>query len=204
MKTRMLMAMAGMLAGLTLPAAAQEKPPPIPAELPPLSAPAEPCDAPCEKPGLRVLWQEREIPLQRIVPREVITEQKTTTLEVAYREEKCVVTEVVFKPREVLKPVSRCVLRPVTETDPCTGKCCTVMKPVTEVQMVKDTEFVPVPEQRELVVRVPFLKEVEKVVPHRTVLLEWRNETRREGCPLVIPDVVPRERVLLAPKPCCP
>ena len=32
MKTWTLMAMAGMLAGLTLPAAAQEKPPPVPAD----------------------------------------------------------------------------------------------------------------------------------------------------------------------------
>jgi hypothetical protein len=202
MMFRMLAPVAGILAGLTLPAMAQEELPPAP---PPVAEiPAAPCAPDCERPGIRILWMEHEVPLQRIVPREVITEEKTSTLEVAYREEQRVVCDIVFKPREVMKPVNSCTLQPVTETDPCTGKCCTVMKPVTEVKVVKATEFVAVSEERVVVVKVPYLKPVEKIVPHRNVLLEYRTETRREGCPLAIPDVVPHERVLVAPKPCHP
>jgi hypothetical protein len=78
------------------------------------------------------------------------------------------------------------------------------MKPCTEIKLVKETCFVAVPEQREVVVKVPFVKSVEKVVPCKNILLEYRTEMRKEGCAIQACDVVPGTRYFVAPKPCCP
>src|SRR5262245_59079600 len=112
MKIRMLSGVAAGILAAALPCPAQEKLPPpperpapekaapAPEQLPPAVElqsvpPADGCDGPA--PPCKVLWVERPVPLQTLVPREVITEQKQKTLEVLYREEKRTFTEVVIK-----------------------------------------------------------------------------------------------------------
>src|SRR5947208_2321005 len=101
------------LALMALPGFAQEKPPVPPERLPPPldvkpSVAAPSCEAPatfppCESP--RVVWMEYEVPIRRLVPREVITEERRPTQEVAYRTENRVIKEIVIKSREVEKEV---------------------------------------------------------------------------------------------------
>ncbi len=192
---------------------AQEKtlpelvPPPAKEAVPDAAAPAAPCGPACApQPGFKVLWVEREVPIQTIYPREVVTFVPTTTFEVAYREEKRTIVEMVVKPREVERPVTSATVKPVTVTDPCTGKCSTVIQPCTEVKMVKQTEFVAVPEKRELIERVPYLRTVEIKVPQKTVIYEYRTEMRKVGCPIRVPsgnETLP-ERTLVTPKLSCP
>jgi hypothetical protein len=210
---------AGILAA-ALPCLAQEQVAPAPEQPPPEKAAPAPdrlppvveiqtvpgvggCD--CPAPPWEARWVERQVPIHTLVPREVITPQKQKILEVRYRDEKCAVTEVVIKPREIQTPVTSCRMQPVTVTDPCTGHCTTVMQPVTEVKLVKETVFEAVPEKKELTVPVPYLKEVEIEVPARTLLLEQRTELRLEGYGVKVPgEVIPKDRVLVAPAPCCP
>jgi hypothetical protein len=210
----MLLGAAGILAA-ALPCLAQEKPErpaqekaaPVPEQLPPVveiqSVPGgHGCDCPAP---WKALWVERDVPLQTLVPREVITEEKQKTLEVLYREEKRTFTEVVIKPREIQTQVTTCRMRPVTVTDPCTGHCTTVLQPVTEVKQVKETIYEAVPEKKVVTVRVPYLKEVDVLVPAKTLLLEQRTEMRVEGYGVKVPaERIPKDRVLVAPAPCCP
>ena len=173
---------------------------------PEVAAPAAPCGPECApRPGVKVLWVEREVPIQRLVPREVITLVPTTTVEVAYREEKRVFTEMVLQPREVERPMTVSVIKPVTVTCPTTGQCSTVMQPCTEVKMVKQTEFVAVPVKRELIEKVPFLRTVQAEIPQKTLILEYKTEMRKLPGAVAVPsgpEVLPR-RVLLAPQPPC-
>lgn len=205
MKMRTIAVVAGMLVFSALPAAAQEKP--LPLEPIPSPAPAESpaaCPADCPNPAIKVLWLEKDVTLQRIVPREVITFRTAPTMEVEYTEKKCKVTDIVLKPREVVREVACCTLQPETTTDPHTGKTCTVMKPVTQMKQVKEIEYVAVPEEREVTTRVPSLKYATKSVPHRVVLFEYRTEMRKTACPVPVADVVPTREYKVAPRPHCP
>lgn len=203
----------GAVALAVKPSQAQDTPQPVPELLAsptrevPLPGPAPtPCAKDCApRPGYKPLWVEREVPIQRIIPREVITLVPTTTIEVAYREEKRVITEMVIKPREVERPVTSCTLKPVTVTCSTTGECRTVMQPCTEVKMVKVTEFVAVPEKRELIEKVPFLRTVEIQVPQKTLILEYKTEMKKVGGVVTVPcvqEVLPRRVLLAPPAPC--
>ncbi len=174
-----------------------EKLPPT-TPLPPLAPPS--CEHTC--PGINVLWLERQVPIQVLTPREVITPLKRPALAVAYREEKRVVTEIVLKPREVTREVPFTTMKPCTEVCPETGHCTTVMKPCTEVRIVKDVEFYPAPVERTIVVSVPYVKEVEEIVPSRTILLEYKTELQRCPSAIGVPTTVPQTRWLLAPQGC--
>jgi hypothetical protein len=186
---------------------AQEEKQPASKELPPATAEPAHSDTVCPPwPGFRVLWVEREVPIQTLVPREVTTFIPITTFEVAYRPEKRVVTELTMKPREVERPVTSCTVKPVTVTCPTTGTCSTVMQPCTEVKMVKQTEYVAVAEQREITVQIPFLRTVETKVPRTDVILEYRTELRKVPGLVKVPagDEAPQRRVFVSPKPPCP
>lgn len=188
------------------PRPAQEVPPgtervpsPTPAENPP------PAEAPTLPPGcgVRVLWLDHWVPVERLVPREVITEERRPSLEVAYREEKRTVIETVLKSREVERLVPCAVLKPVTETCAETGQCTTVWKPCTEMKPVKELEYYAVPEPRTIVVQVPFVRAAEVITPRRTILIE--NLTIMQKCPeaMVIPGPTGRpDRYELVPRPC--
>jgi hypothetical protein len=199
----------GLLAWPGLPGLAQEAiplpekqgPEKQPPEKLPLAAPLEPgCEHSC--PGVRILWMERQVPIQVLTPREVVTPLKRPALVVDFREEKCVVTEIVLKPREVTREIPFTTMKPCTEVCPETGHCTTVMKPCTEMRLVKDVVFYPAPVERTLVVRVPFVKEVEEVVPSKTIILEYRTELQRQPGALAVPTTELQTRWLLAPEGC--
>src|SRR5207245_9427702 len=158
------------LALTALPGLRQEKPPAPPERLPaPVdgkpSVAAPVCEAPgasgfppCETP--RVVWMEYEVPIRRLVPREIITEERRPTQEVAYRTENRVVKEIVIKTREVEKETPCTVMREVATTD-CNGNCVNMMKSFTELRKVKELEFFSAPEERTIAIQVPYLKPAE-------------------------------------------
>src|SRR5262245_58988363 len=122
----------GLLAWAGLPAPAQEPVPPpekvgpekVPEKTePPLLPPA--CDT---HPGVRILWMERQKPIQVLTPREEVIVEKRPGLVVDFREAKQLVTEYVMKPREVSRLIPFTTLKPHTEVCPETGHCTTVMK----------------------------------------------------------------------------
>jgi hypothetical protein len=198
----------GLLAWAGRPASAQELIPPPPQEKqvekvpPPLLAPLEPgCDH--SHPGVKILWMERQVPIQVLVPREVVVPQKRPTLVVDFKPQKREITEIVLKPREVTREIPFTTMKPCVEVCPETGHCTTVMKPCTEMRVVKDVVFYSAPVKRTIVVPVPFVKEVEEIVPTRTIILEYKTELQR--CPGAISVPTPPEpqtRWLLGPQGC--
>jgi hypothetical protein len=91
-------------------------------------------------------------------------------LEVEYKEVRETVTEMVAKPREVTRDVIVTEMVPVTVTDPCNGKCHTEYQPCQAVKQVKTVEVDIVPQQREVVIRVPQLKPAAPLEVRRLVL----------------------------------
>jgi hypothetical protein len=210
MKRRIIVCLTTALLALAVrPGMAQQEVPPGRAPVPTLPAAPLPVAVPQAAPtvppgcGVRVLWLDHLEPVQRLVPREVVTEERQPSLEVAYREEKRVVTEVVVKSREVERLVSCTVLKPVTETCPETGQCTTVLKPCTEVKPVKELEYYAVPEERTVVVSVPYLKPVEIVVPRKTVVLEYLTTMKKCSEAVVIPGPEGQPTpYVMPPQPC--
>ena len=196
----------GLLAWAGRPGFAQEVIPPPekqpekqPEKLPPL-APMEPgCDH--AHPGIKILWMERQVPIQVLRAREFIVPQKRPTLVVDFREEKRVVTEIVMKPREVTREIPFTTMKPCTEVCPETGHCTTVLKPCTEMRLVKDVVFYPTPVERPIIIRVPFVKEIEEIVPAKTTILEYVTELQRHPGAIGVPTPPePQMRWLLAPQ----
>jgi hypothetical protein len=203
----------GMLAWGALASPAQEQGP-RPKELPsvpetlPAPAPAplvEDCHVP-PHPVPKVLVYDRDFPVQILVPREVIQVDKVPTLVIAFKPEKRTVTDIVMKPREVSREVCYTTLEECVETDPCTGHCSTVLKPVTRTRIQKDLVFVAVPEERTVEIGVPFLRPAEELVPRKTVLLEYRTVMQRQSFAVGIPgEAAPPIRYLVPPPPeACP
>ena len=194
-----------------LPALAQEKPPVPPERLPPPldvkpSVAAPSCEAqatfpPCESP--RVVWMEYEVPIRRLVPREIITEERRPTQEVAYRTENRVVKEIVIKSREVEKETPCTVMREVATTD-CNGNCVNMMKSFTELRKVKELEFFSAPEERTIAIQVPYLKPAEIVVPQRHIILEYRVIMQKKSVPVRVAGAAAKpDRWAVAPEPPC-
>jgi hypothetical protein len=197
-------ALVALMALAVRPGAAQERLP-VPQPVPSPTPEAAPASLSALPPGcgVKVLWLEHSVPVTRLVPREVITEERRPSLEVAYREEKRVITEMIVKSREVEKQVPCTVMMPVTETCPETGECKTVYKPCTDIRTVKETEFYTVPEQRTLIVRVPYVKPAEIVVVRKAIVAEYRTILQKKEQPVVLPGPEGRpDRWILAPKVC--
>jgi hypothetical protein len=106
-------------------------------------------------------WKLREVEVGRVI----------TGPALDFVEEKRCVTEMTLKPREVEQVVTVTESRPVTVTDPCTGKCRTEYKPFDVVKTVKVQVYDVVPVQREVVIRVPVLKPGPEAV-HRRLQLD--------------------------------
>jgi hypothetical protein len=202
-----------MLAWGVLASPAQERQP-LPEKLPtlpePVPTPAAPLAEDCHKPFCsvpKVLWYERDVPVHVLVPREVIREDKVPTLALGFRDEKRVVTDIVMKPIEVAREVCYTTLEPCVVTDPCTGHCSTVLKPVTRTRIQKDLNFVAVPVDRTEIVKVPFLRETDEIVARKTILLEYRAEMTKKGFAIGVPsEPAPQPRYLVPPPPpaACP
>jgi hypothetical protein len=166
-----------------------------------IEIPVATCLPPCGP--FKVLWAEHDVPIQRLEPREVITEIKRPTYVIEYKEVKKQVTDIVIKTREVTREVPCTTMQPCTVTDPHTGHCSTVWQPVTEIKVVKEMECSSVPETREVTVQVPYLKQVEEIVPQKTIILEYKTVMQKRGCPVVVPGgAVLRDRWLVAEPPC--
>jgi hypothetical protein len=148
------------------------KPQPVP-DTPGIAAPG------C--PNVKILWYERMKVVPLLTPREEIVFEKYKTLDVVYKEEKKTVTDVVMKSRQVeeLRPCTTMV--PVQVTDPVTGHCSTVMEPHTEMKPRTVTIWYAEPTKREVAVMVPYVKEVEDLMPTRTILLEYTADVQRHG-----------------------
>jgi len=203
----------GLLAWAGRPGLAQELIPPPEKQAPekpqaeketvtlPLAPPEPDCDH--GHPGINILWMERQVPIQVLTPREIISPQKRPALAVEFRPEKREVTEIVLKPREVTREIPFTTMKPCTEVCPETGHCTTVLKPCTEMRLIKDVTFYPTPVERTLVVRVPYVKEIEEVVPARTVILEYVTELQRQPGAIGVPTApLPPTRWLMAPQGC--
>jgi hypothetical protein len=92
---------------------------------------------------------------------------------------------------------------PETVTDPCTGHCTTVMKPCVEMKLQKDVEFYAVAEEQVETIKVPYIKQIEEIVPRKTVLLEYRTDMQTRGYAVAVPGLpVPHDKWLIAPNPC--
>lgn len=97
-------------------------------------------------------------------------------LEIDWKESKHVGTEIVMKSREVEREVTCWKTEAVQGTDPCTGCPCTTYKKVPVKHKVTITVYEPVCEPREFVVRVPVVKEVEREVQIKKLVLEQTQE----------------------------
>lgn len=214
MSHRMLLGwvLAAVLAG---PAGAQEQappparlPPPIPDEVAPRPTPLAPPpgvglpSAPpaCEKTSqsFQLHWIERSVPGQRMVLRELTTQEVRENLELGWHEESVVRTETTVKPREILKEVTTCTMKPVVKTDPATGCQSVVLEPVTEVKVIKEVVYDIVPEQKVQVVRRPYLKSDLKPVQVKRWHIDHQPEVRIERSGILVP-VETRERILTPP-----
>jgi hypothetical protein len=216
MNTRMLtVAAIATLLLSALPCSAQltDLPPLEPVKPPKEGSPPEPIKPPKEvlplpiveehcPTGIRVLWAETDVPLCSLWPREVITMVKQPTFVVAYREEKIKVADIVVKPHVVKKAQLCTCEKEVQVTDPVTGVCSTVKQPVTEERIIEETEYSAVRVERDEVVRIPYLKKVDELVPRKDLLLEYRTEMVTKGHPVPIPDDVPCSRVFCVPDLC--
>ena len=157
----------------------------------------------CDRGGMKVIWAERECPVRVLVAREIISPVKHKTFVIAYRPEKRIVVDYVVKSREVEKAIECPSLKKVQVTDPATGQCSTVEQPSTEVRIIKELEYRTVREEREIVTQIPYMKEVEEIVPRKDVVMEYRTEMKKEKFPILVPDLVAKKRIFRAPEPPC-
>jgi hypothetical protein len=154
------------------PSLAQEKPterPAVPPEGAPSPAPVAPAPAepaPCPTRDINIctrqvylIPEQHATTISGLKVREVeCGTDQVFRLDIDYKEEKFVCTEMALKERTVEQEVACCKVEPRTTIDPTTGKTCTVYEEVPEVKKVVVTVYELVPVQREYVVRVPCIK----------------------------------------------
>ncbi len=125
-----------------------------------------------------------------------------------FHEEKQVVTEMVLKERQIDQQVVCDETRPVTVTD-CMGHCHTEYQLCPVVKVVKVTVFEPVPEQRIVLVRVPYLKpgpplKVQKVAVDEITVPAIERRFEVITTPNEITVHVPAPVCPIPPPPACP
>jgi hypothetical protein len=130
-------------------------------EKPPEAPPAPPCGPMIEKnvcvPRVTLVPEEQAITVPRLQLNEVEVGRDRLGCVLDFHEEKRCITEMVLKPRVEEQQV--CTTKLVEETClDCNGHPHKVIKQVPETVTVKVTKYDVVPEQREVIVRVPVLK----------------------------------------------
>ncbi len=192
-----------LLACTSAPGPAQETIPPPEEKLPPVLE-APPVHAPCDHshPGVKLLWLDRDEPIQVLTPREVPVQQVRPALQVFFRPEKRTVIETVIESREVTREVPFTTMKPVMETCPTTGECHPVMQPCTEMRTVKERVFYPVTKEKTYEIQVPYLKEVQETVTGSAILLEYRTEWQKVPAALAVPSQELHPRFFVAPNAC--
>jgi hypothetical protein len=115
--------------------------------------------------GKQVLLQEIQTAttMPKLEVREVEA-GRTTTVELAWKEDRQKRTEMELRPRQVEQQVCVTTTKAVTTVDPCTGCPCTVYQQVPEVKTVTITVNDVVPVEREYLVKTAYLKPVDMVV----------------------------------------
>lgn len=192
---------------LIVPCQAQEKPaapPPVevlPAPTPEGAPPACGYIESC-KTTWQLHWLEREVPgvVSKPVLREVTTPCTKPSFEIEWNQAVVTKTEVVLKPREIVKEVTICTQKPKVVKDPCTGCSTVIFEPVTETKLVKEITYCLESEEKTVTVRTPFLKPVEIPIVRKSLVLdhECENVVRRERFGVLVPVEI-KER-----KPCAP
>jgi hypothetical protein len=180
--------------------------PPAPACVPP---PPAPCgDRTLHHTQVIIVPHEEVTTEPQINIRDVVTRVPTTSLAIEYREEKRCVTVMVPKPHEIERVVETITCVPETTIDPCTGQCCTTYKNVPETKVVKTQIFVPCPETREVMVRVPVLKPVPIELEVKQLTADWSTKAvpyvKLEGIVIPTEIKVPCPPISLPPLPTCP
>lgn len=159
----------------------------------------------CENPRLeyRVIWQPEATPVQSIVGKDILIKQPIRSMRVVTKPEKRLVTvyEVRQKQVERAVPVTRMV--ECVETD-CNGQCHTVTRPVTEMKVIKDTEFYSTPVEKEVIVPVSKVEEFDDVVVRKVTVFGWRVDMVKHETPIILPPQEVRpDQVFLLPQPPC-
>jgi hypothetical protein len=183
---------------------AEQKPRPAPAKPP--APPALPPLADCAPP---LVHETLPLPQLLLVPHREATTIPTLTLreveigrtremEIGFREEKQVVTEIQVRPRQEDRLMNYMDMKPVTVTD-CTGHCHTEYHPCPAVKTVKVTVYDTVPVQREVVIKVPVLKPGRELVVKKMVVFPTATAGIKETFEAV---TVPNEVNVLVPA--CP
>jgi hypothetical protein len=192
------------LAQETPPPSTLPPPKPVPQEttLPtPTALPVAP-DCHHGNPALNILPVEQVHPVHIIEVEEDIGEVRRPGLAIDYKIEKQEIINYVLEKKEVVHLVPCTKMVPCTETDPHTGHCTTVMKEVTEMQPQKDFVFVSVPKTEYLEIKIPYLKEVEEVIPRRTIILRNTTVLQTDIAVVPAPTVVYPDQYLLIPPGC--
>jgi hypothetical protein len=176
----------GLLVYLSSQSPAQEpvpepKPEPLPTpkavELPPPCAPGCQVEKTISIPRALLVEEQTAITVPKLRLREqVVGREHVTKMELTWKEEKHVITEMKAVPRVVEQQVCTTKIVPETTTDPATGKPCTVYKTVPEVKTVKVTVFDVVPVQKEVIVRMPCVKPVDQEVEIRKLVVDETQE----------------------------
>lgn len=184
---------------------AQEKPISKPELLPaPTESSAQPCPT-CEKKytTYKLHWLERDgAPAPVLKLKELTNQEPVCTYELDWREEQRIKTEIVLKPREIVKEVTTCTMEPKTVIDPVTGCRSVEWKPVTETKLVKDIVFDACPEDKIYTVKFPYLKNVDKIYTYKKFYLEHDLEKRVEKYGVLVPIEV-TEKVPQCQQPPC-
>lgn len=166
------------LAWLHAAAALAQEELPRPRELEPaVAAPADACCCPPveEKPyhfkKIRLVEHQEVKLVPNVAAIEAIGTIPYCDVAVEYRNEKRTVTVMVLKPRVEERLVNTVTLVPHKTVDPCTGCAKVEYAPCPICKMVKVQVFDQVPEQREVTVKVPVLRPVEKELQVRSFVL---------------------------------
>jgi hypothetical protein len=97
-------------------------------------------------------------------------------MELTFKEEKHTITEMKAVPRTVEQQVCTSKMVPETTTDPVTGKPCTVWTKVPEIKTVKVTVYDVVPVTKEVIVKLPCIKEKPQQVEIRNLVVDETEE----------------------------
>ncbi|MBL8795969.1 MAG: hypothetical protein JNM56_18855 [Planctomycetia bacterium] len=151
---------------------------PAPPCLAPVTTCCDPrcCDKVVDSTSITLYERQEATVLPELNIREVVTRAPTTKFDVDYKEEKRCVIIMVPKARDVQRLVKSIHWIPETSVDPCTGCCCTTYKPVENCKVETIQIFEPVPEQREVTVRVPVLKAVPSEVAVTHLTADWSSK----------------------------
>lgn len=181
--------------------------PPPQAEAPPQAAAACPTGGCCEAPGrldYRVIWRPEVTPVQSIHGEDIVVLTHFKSLRVVTTPERRLVTVYVIKSKEVERTVPVTHMVDCVVKDPATGECHTECQPVTEMKVVKDTEFYSTPVEKEIFVPTSKVEEFDDVVPRKVTVLGWGVDLVKHEVPIVLPPLEVRpNQVFLLPQPPC-